>query len=156
MADVAIEKSGLKTVALGATPTPIAAGAPCEWHANRHGVPFVIAGHPNTELLDDEQSTAATFTLKTVNANERFVVTGIVLYLDPWVSTDVTVTVLTVGNTILKLPNLRAGGPPIVWGNGTGILHVGADAADLQWTLGTATAGGTATISVCGHLETQS
>ena len=85
-------KVGMRAVNHGATPTAVAAADRTDWLANRSGVPFMIGGHPNTEMLFQYNTAAQTDqVLKTVNANEKFVVTGIAVTCDNANTVDVGV-----------------------------------------------------------------
>jgi hypothetical protein len=132
MADVKFEKAGLKAVAHGAAPTAVTAGDPCEWHANRDGVPFVIGGHPNTESLHDENTAVNTGEdLKSVT--HVFVVTSVFVAVDAACSEDVAVSVKLGSTVVWKHPGIGPGGTAS-WGDGSGILVSGAAGENLSWT----------------------
>jgi hypothetical protein len=147
-------KIGAKAVNHGATPTAVGSGDRTDLYANRSGVQFVIGGHPNTETLHGHYTAAQTNTvLKTVNANERFVITAISCICDNANTVDVNAQVEFTTTTIWRHPGIPAGGGA-TWGDGSGILAIGAAAADVEFTCEVPTSGGIA-VSVTGYLITE-
>ncbi len=147
-------KLGHHTVNHGTTPTSVASNDISDWHANRAGVPFMIGGHPNVETLTRKDTAAQTdAVLKTVNANERFVVTAVAVMCDNANSVDVQALVEfddTTDIRIVEHPGIPPGGG-FTHGNGGGILAIGIAAGDVLWTCEVPT-GGTITVSVSGYL----
>lgn len=139
-------KIGAKAIAHGSNPTAVAAADRTDLYANRHGIQFVIGGHPNTQLIqanitdaDGAQTNAA---LITVSAGTKIVVTHITVTADGANTTDVQCrigfgTANTPSNDAAKVllshPGIKAGSG-ISLGNGGGILGVGADDEDLRIT----------------------
>jgi hypothetical protein len=143
MTDVKIEKTGLKAVAHNASPTAVDANAPCEWHANRDGVPFFMGGHP--QVVSREYMTTAVQTGDTIIAS----VTGTVVVTMVSVMVDNACTVNpkvrigfgesmpaepSSGNTVDRVILAHGGiapGSGVVIGNGAGIVGMGAANAEL-------------------------
>ncbi len=139
-------KIGAKAIAHGANPTAVAANDRTNLYANRHGIQFVMAGHPNTLLAsanytdaDGAQTNAA---LISVSAGTKIVVTHITVTCDGANSADTQVrigfgTANTPANDAAKVllshPGIKPGGG-IGLGNGGGILGIGADDEDLRIT----------------------
>lgn len=155
-------KVGQVAVAHGSNPTAVAAADRTDWYANRHGVPFIIGGHPNaiTEGVtvtagDGAQTNTA---IVTVSSGTKIVVTRVSSMADAANSVDVavrvgfgTASVPTPGTggtagILADHPGIPAGGGYTV-GNGSGIIGVGADDEDLRYTCEVPT-GGSITISV--------
>ncbi len=147
-------KIGHKAVSHGATPTSVAAADITDWYANRAGVPFVIGGHPNVETLTRKDTGAQTdAVLKTVNANERFIITAVAVMCDFANSVNVQALVeIDDGSDIrvIEHPGIPPGGG-FTHGNGGGILAIGIDAGDVLWTC-TVPTSGSVTVSVSGYL----
>ncbi len=146
---------GARAIAHGTNPTAVAAADRTVLYANRAGVPFVIAGHPNvitrenTILSSDGAQTNAA--LVSVSAGSKIVVTQISVVSDAAtsVSTAVrigfgtaTVPAATLAGTakLILNGNFAAGGG-MQKGNGAGIIGVGADDEDLRITCGAPTSG---------------
>jgi len=141
-------KVGQKALAHGASPTAVAANDRTDWYANRHGIPWVIGGHPNVVSREYVATTAQTDDpIITIATGNKIVVTMIEATIDNAVSVDVGVrigfgttavpTEPTDGNTVDGVVLSHAGiaaGSGIVRGNGAGIVGVGADDADLRIT----------------------
>lgn len=147
-------KLGHKAVSHGATPASVAANDVSDWYANRAGVPFVIGGHPNVETLTRKDTAAQTdAVLKTVNANERFVVTAVAVMCDNANTVDVQALVEFDDGSDIRIvehPGVPAGGG-FTHGNGGGILAIGIVAGDLLWSCEVPTTG-SITVSVSGYL----
>jgi hypothetical protein len=141
-------KFGAKTIAHGAAPTAVAAGARTDLYANRHGVLFTMGGHPNIQTIKANYTGTQTgAVLVTVGAAQRIVVTRVSVLasnantVNPSVAVGTnTTTTLTNTDTMLSHPGL-APGSGVVEGNGAGILAIGALDADLRFTC-TAPTGG--------------
>lgn len=137
---------GAKAVAHGSNPTAVAADDLTHLHANRHGIPYSIGGHPNVITEEFHFTTAQTnAALVTVGVGTKIVVTAIDATLDHATSVDVGVRVgfavatLTAASSsgvtgiVLSHPGLAAGSG-LARGNGSGIIGVGADNEDLRIT----------------------
>lgn len=139
-------KIGHKAIAHGSNPTGVAAGDRTDSYANRHGIPFMIGGHPNTLSVqanitdaDGAQTNAA---LITVGAGTIIVVTWISVTCDHANTGDVQVrigfgTANTPANDAAKVIVSHPGFAPgsgIVLGDGSGIIGIGADNEDLRLT----------------------
>jgi len=135
----------------GSAPTAVAAGDRANALCDRHGIPFVLGGHPNIENLTRKDTAAQTDAiLKSVGASERFVVTAFSVVCSNANTVDVQ-GVIEFDDTsdvrILEHPNAPRGGG-FVEGNGGGILAIGAAGQDLLWTCTVPTSG-----SVCVHVS---
>jgi hypothetical protein len=147
-------KVGFKALAHGAAPTAVAADDRTDWFANRHGVPWVIGGHPKVERLTQKNTAAQTDqVLKTVAAGEKFVVTQISAFCDKANTVDVQVLIEfddTADVKITEHPGIAAGSG-FIEGNGAGILAIGADGQDLLLTNEVPTTG-SVTVHVSGYI----
>ncbi len=150
-------KLGYQAHAHGANPTAVAAGDVVRAHANRHGVPWVIGGHPNiitrevrVQDADGAQTNAA---LATVAAGSRIVVTSLAALADGANSVDVAIRIgfgtatlptaaLAGVNGVLLSHDGLAAGAGVKTGDGTGILGIGADDEDLRYTCEDPVSGG--------------
>ncbi len=147
-------KIGHKAVSHGSSPSEVAANDRTDWYSNRQGIPFVMAGHPNIETLQQTNTGAQTDqVLKTVNANEKFVITCIVLHNanDSTVDVDATIEFGTNTNFVY---DAIAPGSTIVIGDGSGMLGVGAAAEDVLLTNSVPTTG-SFNVNVIGYLITE-
>ena len=141
-------KLGAKTIAHGAAPTAVAAGARTDLYANRHGVLFTMGGHPNIQTIKANYTAAQTgAVLVTVGAAQKIVVTRVSVLasnantVNPSVAVGTnTTTTLTNTDTMLSHPGL-APGSGVVEGNGAGILAIGVLDADLRFTCTVPTGG---------------
>lgn len=141
-------KLGGKAVAHGSNPTAVAAADRTDWYFNRHGVPFVVGGHPNSVCRRDNFTAAQTDTaLVTVSAGTKIVVTRVTVTADNANTVDVAVRIgfgtantPTGAGVVASHPGVPAGGGFTV-GDGTGILGVGADNEDLRVTCEVPTTG---------------
>ena len=134
-------KVGYKAIAHGSNPTAVAANDRTDAYANRHGVPFFLAGHPNIVTIRTNYTAAQTnAALVTIGAATKIVVTRVSALCDNANSVDVqvrigfaTATTPTTTGVVLSHPGI-APGSGIVEGNGSGILGIGADDEDLRIT----------------------
>jgi hypothetical protein len=141
-------KIGAKAVAHGSNPTAVDAGDRTNLYANRHGIPFMLGGHPNIITTRANYSSAQTDTaIVSASAGQKIVVTRISVLADKANSVDVaarvgfgTANTPTGDGVVLSHPGIAAGSG-VVEGNGSGILGIGADAADLRITSEAATSG---------------
>lgn len=141
-------QQGGYAVSHGASPTAVAATDATRLIANRHGVPFVMAGHPNTVSLELAITGALTDSaMITVSAGTKIVVTQATLTADNANTAfpqfragfGATTTPTTTG-VVISHPGVPAGGG-VVRGSGAGIVAVGGDGEDLRVTCGAPTGG---------------
>lgn len=141
-------KVGHKAIAHGTNPTAVAANDVSDWYTNRHGIPWVIGGHPNIVTTRANYTAAQTDTaIVTVGAGTKIVVTRVSVTSDNATSVDVqarigfgaTTTPTTTG-VVLSHPGIAAGSG-VVEGTGAGMLGVGADGEDLRITSEVPTSG---------------
>lgn len=138
----------LGAVGHGSSPAAALAGALVEALADRHGVPFVLGGHPNIVAHRANYTGGQTDTaLVTVGSGTKVVVTRCSALVDNAVSVDVAVRVgfgasatPTGDGVVLSHPGIVSGSG-VVEGAGSGILGVGADGEDLRVTCGPPTGG---------------
>ncbi len=145
-----------RAIAHGANPTAVAAADRTVGYANRAGIPFVMAGHPNvitrevTVLAADGAQTNAAFV--TVAAGLKIVVTRCSVTASAANTVNVAVRIgfgaATLGaealagvNGIILAHPAVAAGSGVVEGNGSGILGIGADDEDIRYTCGSPTTG---------------
>jgi hypothetical protein len=142
-------KIGHKAAAHGANPTAVAEADRTDWLSNRHGIPWVVGGHPNIVSREFVATTAQTDTsmVGTISPGVKVVVTSIEAMVDKATTVDVGVRVgfgattvpaePTDGNQvagmILSHPGIAAGSG-VVRGSGSGILGIGADGEELRIT----------------------
>lgn len=143
-------KVGYKAIAHGSNPTAVAASDRTDAYSNRHGIPWVIGGHPN--IITCEYNTTAAQTddaiIDSIGAGTKIVVTQIDATLGNATSVTVGVRIgfgsstLTaegssgapaVNGIVLSHSGLAAGSG-IVKGNGSGIIGIGGDGEELRIT----------------------
>jgi hypothetical protein len=144
------QKMGGRAIAHGTNPTAVAADDRTNWYFNRHGIPFVLGGHPNTitrvvEINDADGAQTNASMVGTINAGTKVVVTGITVTCDH-ANTNATAVKVGFGattlpadsatgaNGILLCHNGIAPGSGLVMGNGGAILGIGADGEELRLT----------------------
>ena len=141
-------KIGLRALAHGANPTAVAAADRTDWLANRHGIPWMIGGHPNVVTVRANYTAAQTnAAVVTVSAGTKIVVTRCSFMNSNASTVNVSVvvgfataTTPTTTGVVLAHPNV-APGSGVVEGNGGGILGIGADDEDLRITSSVPTTG---------------
>lgn len=134
-------KVGMKAVAHGSNPTAVAAADRTDWYANRHGIPFMVGGHPNVVTIRANYTAAQTnAAIVSVSAGSKIVVTQLMVTADNANTVDVavrigfaTATTPTTTGVVAAHPGVAPGGG-FVRGDGSGILGVGADDEDLRIT----------------------
>lgn len=134
----------------GANPTAASAGADVGIIANRHGVPFVIGGHPNiisrSHTVADSDGAQTDAALVTISTGSKIVVTQISAICDANNTTNIVVRI-GFGTTNVPTPSLAGTNGLLidgVFGSGSGqqkgsgssIIAVGADNEDLRLTCG--------------------
>jgi hypothetical protein len=142
---------GARAIAHGTNPGAVAAADRTDLLANRHGIPFIIGGHPNTQTVKHTTITTAVTdaAIITVGAGVKIVVTAITVTLD---NASTVFPTLLVGFGTANTPTttgviLAHGGVPagggVSRGDGSGMLGIGADNEDLRvTTTGNATGNG--------------
>lgn len=134
-------KVGAVAIAHGTNPTAVAAADRTNLYANRAGVPFVIGGHPNIVTLEAAYTGAQTdAAIVTISTGAKIVVTMIAVTADNANTVDVgfrvgfgTANTPTTTGVVCTHPGLAAGSGLVI-GNGSGMIGVGADNADLRIT----------------------
>jgi hypothetical protein len=156
-------KQGAKAVAHGANPTAVAAGDITDIYANRAGIPFVIGGHPNAKsaVYLWTGSTTDDNVLPAISAGTKYAITRITITIDEATTVGVAVRLGFGTANVPALPSANADavddilvyhpglvpGSGMQIGDGSGILGVGADGAELRITA-EATTGGTGVVTV--------
>lgn len=150
-------KIGAKAIAHGANPTAVAAAERTDIYANRHGIPFVIGGHPNAKSATYLTTGAATDdnVLAAISTGTKYVLTRLTITLDEATTVGVAVRLGwgtasvpalpssqadAVDDIIVYHPGLVPGGG-ITIGDGSGIIAVGGDGAELRLTCEAPTSG---------------
>src|SRR3990167_549290 len=141
-------KIGAKAIAHSSNPTAVAANDRTDLYANRHGIQFVLGGHPNIVTFEAAYTAAQTDTaIVSVAGGLKIVVTEIEALCDNANTVDVGVRIgfgaantPTTTGVVLTHPGI-APGSGVVRGAGSGILGVGADGEDLRVTAETPTGG---------------
>lgn len=134
-------KVGHKAIAVGSSPTAVAAGDRTDSYATLHGIPFVQPGHPNVVTLRATYSSAQTDTaIISVGAGNKIVVTRVraALANDATGSPAILIgfhatTTPTTTGVVYAHPGLPPGLPDNC-GDGSGILGIGGDGEDLRIT----------------------
>jgi len=146
---------GAEAIAHGSNPSAVASGDRTKLYANRHGIPFVIGGHPNVITIEYRWTTAQTDdAIVTVNSGAKIVVTRIWQAFDEAMTVGAAwrlgfgasslATLATDGNTASGILASHGGGIPgggATQGDGSGILGIGGDGEDLRITTEAATNG---------------
>lgn len=142
------KKIGAVAIAHGTNPTAVAAADRTNLYANRHGVMFMVGGHPNAITVEAEYTGAQTDTaIVTIAGGLKIVVTQIQFTCDNANTVDVgfrvgfgaAATPTTTG-VVASHPGV-APGSGISRGNGSGIIGVGTDGQDLRITCEAPTTG---------------
>lgn len=131
-------KVGAKAIAHGSNPTAVAAADRTDLYANRHGIPWVIGGHPNIVTVSASYTTTQADTaIITVGAGTKVVVTSLAVYADGGGTGPLDVQIafgtatVNTAKAIIDHPGLVVGSG-VVLGNGAGIIACGADNEDLR------------------------
>lgn len=156
-------KQGGKAVAHGANPTAVAAADRTDLYANRHGIQFTIGGHPNAKSATYITTAAGTDdnVMPAISSGTKYAVTRITITLDEAATVGVacrlgfgTANVPALGSSqadavddiLVYHPGLVPGGGLTI-GDGSGILGVGGDGAELRITNEVPT-GGTLAVTI--------
>lgn len=142
---------GAHALAHGANPTAVAAADRTRLYANRHGIPWVIGGHPNViargHIVADADGAQTDYALSgTVAAGTKWVITQLSVKADKANSGNTAVTI-GFGTANTPVPDLDGtdgvllsgsfgAGEGHQIGDGSGIIGVGADGAELRMTCG--------------------
>lgn len=143
-------KVGHKAIAHGANPTAVAADDRTDWYANRHGVPFVLGGHPNiitrsVRIADADGAQTDASMVGTINTGTKVAVTALAVACDAgntnalackvgFGGTSIPADSTTGANGVLLDHEGIAPGSGMVIGNGAGLLGIGADGEELRLT----------------------
>lgn len=153
-------KLGGKAVAHSSNPTAVAAADRTDWIFNRHGIPFMIGGHPNVITIEAAYTAAQTDTaLVTISTGSKIVVTQVQVIADaantvkPQARVGFgTANTPTTTGVVLTHPGIPAGGG-VSRGNGSGIIGIGADNEDLRVTCAVPTTGSLRVIATYYTIE---
>jgi hypothetical protein len=138
---------GAYAVAMGSSPTAVAAADRVRWIANRHGIPYILDGHPNIVNFRLARFTAAQTDVvlgPTVSAGQRMVLWRLTITLD---NASIVFPTILVGFGATNTPTTTAlfDHPGLAGGAnlGPGILGIGGDGEELRiTTTGVATGAG--------------
>lgn len=144
-------KVGAKAVAHGSNPTAVAAADVTDVYANRHGIPFTIAGHPNLQTTVIEYTGAQTDAslVGTINSGTKVVVTFLGVRA---ANANTAFPAARIGFGATNTPTLGSAGlidghPGIPagggfnCGDGSGIIGQGGDGEEVRITSGAPTGG---------------
>lgn len=141
-------KFGYKAIAHGANPTAVAANDRTQSYANRHGIPWVIGGHPNIITTRASATGAQTnASIITVGAGTKIVITRITFSTNKATSVNVSViigfgaTTTPTGVGVVLSHSGMGAGESMLEGSGAGILGIGGGGEDLRLTSSVATDG---------------
>jgi hypothetical protein len=155
-------KVGHVTIAHGTNPTQVAAADRSNWYSNRHGIPFMIGGHPN--IVSAEYYTTAVTTddniMPAIASGTKYVITSVSVMASAANSVNTSVrlcfgtSIVAQGasqadattKVILSHPGI-APGSGVIKGNGAGIVGVGGDGEELRIANSVPT-GGSITVQV--------
>lgn len=156
-------KIGAKAVAHGANPTAVAAADVTDIYTNRHGIPFMIGGHPNAKSATYlwTGSTTDDNVLPAISSGTKYAITRISITLDEATTVGVACRLGFGTANVPALPSANADAvDDILWyhpgmvpgvmhtiGDGSSILGVSGDGAELRITA-EATTGGTGVVTV--------
>jgi len=126
-------KIGLYAIELGAAPTNVGAGDVSNLRGTRSGQGLVIAGHPYTERLSGQYTTAQSGTvLKSVASGKAFAITAVSVLYDHDASNIISVEVKLGSTSVAGHPGLEPGSG-LVEGSGAGMLYTGGDGNDVTF-----------------------
>jgi hypothetical protein len=144
-------KVGMRALAHGTNPTAVAAADRTDWLANRHGVPWVMCGHPAIVTSRTQFTAAQTDAslVGTIAAGTKVVLTSIMVSLDnastvfPSIRIGFGATNTPTGTGVVAAHGGLPAGGGFARGSGAAILGVGGDGEELRvTTVGAATGNG--------------
>lgn len=132
---------GRLAVAVGSDPDAADAADAGVPIMTRHRTPFYLGGHPNTVTLEAAYTAAQTdAAIITISTGQKIVITQIHVTADNANTVDVgfrigfgTASTPTTTGVVVSHPGLAAGSGVVI-GDGSGIIGIGADNADLRIT----------------------
>lgn len=134
-----IPATDVRAAAHGADPTAVAAGSDTTWKSNRHGIPFVIGGHPNVIRYHERVSTDPAGAIIGTATTTVLVVTQTTIYVDRSVSNELQVTIgLSTDTTVPTdaddciFDGVVGARDIITIGDGHGIIAVGDAGMDFR------------------------
>lgn len=144
-----------KAVAHGVNPSAVAAGGEADVFINRHGIPFVLGGHPNiisrSHVIADADGAQTNYALLSVSTGSKIVITQVSAVCDAANTINVAVrigfgtasvpTPALAGTNGLIIDGVFGPGSGQQKGQGAGIIAIGADDEDLRLTCGDPTGG---------------
>ena len=148
---------GAEAIAHGANPSAVAAGDATKVYASRAGIPFFIGGHPNVKAATYLTTGAQTDdnVLAAIATGTKYAITRLSITLDEATTVGVAVRLGfgtasvpalptsgsdAVDDILIYHPGLVPGGG-LTMGDGSGILGVGGDGAELRITCEAPTSG---------------
>lgn len=154
-------KLGAKAVAHGANPSAVAAGARTDLYANRHGVQFVLGGHPGLITRRDNYTALQTDVaiVGSISTGTKVAVTQIQVTADNAMTATPSVIIgFGATNTptgvgvVVTHPGLPGGGG-VTRGDGSGLIGVGADGEELRITMTVPTGGSISVVTTYFLIE---
>lgn len=142
-------RTGGHALAHGTNPTAVSAGQVSRHYVNRHGIPWVIGGHPNVKTAEYRATTAQTDDdiLGAISAGTKYVVTSVMVTSDNVTTPDVGVRIGFGATTVPSEPADGASVTGVVFshpgiapgsgagrGDGSGIIGIGGDGEELRIT----------------------
>jgi hypothetical protein len=159
-------KLGMKAIANGASPSAVAANDRTNWYASRHGIPWVLGGHPNiitreVTILDSDGAQTNASLLGTIAAGTSVVITMIDVMASGANTVDVKVRIgfgtasvpaasLTGVNGVVLSHSKVKPGSGVVKGDGSGVIAQGASDEELRITCDDPV-GGAITVTITYH-----
>lgn len=142
-------KIGFRAIAHGANPTAVAANDRTNWYSNRHGIPWVIGGHPNvvsrSNIIADSDGAQTDASLAgAIGAGTKVVLTQLSVQAGANCTANLRIRVgfgtanvptpALAGVNGLPIDGTFAPGSGIQKGNGAGIVAIGGDGEELRIT----------------------
>ena len=145
-------KVGMHALSHGANPGAVGGNERVDWHANVHGIPWVLGGHPNIKTAEYNTTNSSGETnddmLGAIDASTKLVITAIDVTCDKANTKDTGVRIgfgqtvvpaegssgaTAVDGIVLSHPGIAAGSG-MVKGTGAGIVGIGGANEELRIT----------------------
>lgn len=128
-------KIGSKALDLAESPTAVAKDDRVQAAFDRHGVQYVIGGHPNAQTAAGQRTGSGNTTaIAAPGAGKRIVITRLSAYSKNSSANDCQAKFLFNGGSTIAEHDGVAPGSGFVEGNGAGILGVGGDNTAFDFT----------------------
>lgn len=149
--------SQLQAVAHGSSPAAVAVGDTASWHANRHGIPFVVGGHPDVVtrmgVQEDDDGIQTSTSILNVTSLFKAVITRMSVFASPTNTANVSFLIGfgLFSEPIIPPPTGRDGfilahpdlapGSGVITGDGSGIIGMGGNDHNLFYSSSDTTGG---------------